>query len=922
MLRRTLLLAICMVVLAAPMAWCVLTPDQYCTFFYGGNINPTAANSAGTGLSFLDQKEVHGTVVYDPAANDQLSFLIVDASGETGFRSFYSLERSGGVEIDQDGATIVARVKTLSDTHYVDENGSHPCGNFGILDPVTAAPYNYGNSACVHWGGANGDIKEIWRSVEATPVTGDADYHVFRLTIKGRLNGMPADANDETWIDNFNAYVLDTPLDGQGGWTGGTPGGLDIVYMTDPVSGLTVMNEPAGSTGHGQVTAMVSGDLVWMETIPVWVAPDPTTHEMSFDCDLYNTATGGGNSWRINVNDPEGTNLASWQGSSVGCNSRINSGVSGGGLTLAAGWNHLKMVFNTTTKMVTCSVTPEGGSTTSAPAIAYWNGAFETIGQVQIQSPWDFQGHNVFYLDNFDVTGAHYTGATGERTITVYKDENPTPIMTTAVGPSDSNDRGIATNLQGFMFGTDETAAMQTIAFDYVSGTNVGAFAPGAEVAVLGKSLLDPTTATATSVAAARQSPAGTTVAINGATVSCPIYDESDNQIGFGVQSADGTAGIRIVHNFLGETPSSVTAGSIVNLVGVTSVSGGEFYVAAPHVEVVTAAAPAVFPKAAAMNNKAAGGGAFFSQPAVSTWSNPHALNVEPFSYADGPLNGKAMWTGDATIDHQTVESGALKLIKGTYIGGVTAIRSSSANMTYTPTATSFKFEFKAKQGALNAGDVRNMWTVIWKQVGGNTIGQWNCFQNKLVAAKGATVLSPDQALTTSYQTFGIEFLPGGGDGVTGLNRTIFSVAGAPVAIQDSGSVVGTPGTIIDIQNVSRNATSPQYIWIDDITLTNMAFPFTLDTPTVGANNVGLFVQLTGKVTAVKTDGLTDDENYFYINDGSGLVDLTAITGLRCKPPSKTGVFSPTVDQNVVVNGVMGVRNGARYLWTYDCTAL
>jgi hypothetical protein len=73
------------------------------------------------------------------------------------------------------------------------------------------------------------------------------------------------------------------------------------------------------------------------------------------------------------------------------------------------------------------------------------------------------------------------------RVVTIYLDENPEPAL--QIVGADARDEG---EFWGdcFGFGTGSTAGMMEIAFDWVTGTNAGAFPPGAEQAVLGRSLI------------------------------------------------------------------------------------------------------------------------------------------------------------------------------------------------------------------------------------------------------------------------------------------------------------------------------------------------------------------------------------------------------------------------------------------------
>jgi hypothetical protein len=70
------------------------------------------------------------------------------------------------------------------------------------------------------------------------------------------------------------------------------------------------------------------------------------------------------------------------------------------------------------------------------------------------------------------------------RLIRLYFDEDPTPVIE-MVGPSPES-----TSYEGFGFGAGSTSGTCDIAFDWITGTNAGAFAPGEEEAVLGRSLV------------------------------------------------------------------------------------------------------------------------------------------------------------------------------------------------------------------------------------------------------------------------------------------------------------------------------------------------------------------------------------------------------------------------------------------------
>lgn len=72
------------------------------------------------------------------------------------------------------------------------------------------------------------------------------------------------------------------------------------------------------------------------------------------------------------------------------------------------------------------------------------------------------------------------------RVVRLYFDEQPQPVLTinnatTVAGLSGAD---------GFGFGAGSTSGTYDIAFDWVTGTNIGAFAPGEELLVLGRSLV------------------------------------------------------------------------------------------------------------------------------------------------------------------------------------------------------------------------------------------------------------------------------------------------------------------------------------------------------------------------------------------------------------------------------------------------
>jgi hypothetical protein len=153
---------------------------------YSGNVLPNEPDSGGlgSGISFAlvaDSIE-QGTIVSDPDAVDGVAYHLVDSStAKTRWQS------TPAVTIDPNaGATVVARVKTVSDV-------DNPAMNFTIYDQaITAALY---------WGGLNGVIEEVEREARVI-MPGDSDYHYIRLT-----------ARDESVTDGIvvRAYVDELP---------------------------------------------------------------------------------------------------------------------------------------------------------------------------------------------------------------------------------------------------------------------------------------------------------------------------------------------------------------------------------------------------------------------------------------------------------------------------------------------------------------------------------------------------------------------------------------------------------------------------------------------------------------------------------------------------------------------------------------
>jgi len=68
-----------------------------------------------------------------------------------------------------------------------------------------------------------------------------------------------------------------------------------------------------------------------------------------------------------------------------------------------------------------------------------------------------------------------------DSTINIYVDEDPNPVITVSASKSAGTD--------GLAFGASNSLSWQHVWFDWVTGTNAGAFAPGEEEDCIGRSL-------------------------------------------------------------------------------------------------------------------------------------------------------------------------------------------------------------------------------------------------------------------------------------------------------------------------------------------------------------------------------------------------------------------------------------------------
>jgi hypothetical protein len=136
--------------------------------YYGFDLDPDAADSAGAGLSFLlDEGTKQGSLVEDPDASDGWAYHIPDSdSAKSKWRTQPEMPFGGTA-----GVTIVARVKVTAHSGAAD-------GGLFIWESGDRI------SASYHWGGPSGLVREDDRGVETT-VTGDSEYHILRMTAEG-----------------------------------------------------------------------------------------------------------------------------------------------------------------------------------------------------------------------------------------------------------------------------------------------------------------------------------------------------------------------------------------------------------------------------------------------------------------------------------------------------------------------------------------------------------------------------------------------------------------------------------------------------------------------------------------------------------------------------------------------------------------
>ncbi len=94
-------------------------------------------------------------------------------------------------------------------------------------------------------------------------------------------------------------------------------------------------------------------------------------------------------------------------------------------------------------------------------------------------------GTNGFVVLRMTVSGTDEAEYDCGRTVRFYLNENPTPVLELLNAESKTT-----TTDRGFLFGDSTGSSSIDVSFDWITGTNAGAYAPGEEVAALGRSLI------------------------------------------------------------------------------------------------------------------------------------------------------------------------------------------------------------------------------------------------------------------------------------------------------------------------------------------------------------------------------------------------------------------------------------------------
>ena len=852
-------------------AGCALGQSTAWELKYLGNMPPDSFGSCGVwnGRSFRWQvvsgNPALGAVVDDPEAIDGKAYRINDNSNTDSL-----LWRTGSENIGSaTGATVVARVKTVSET-----NGS---GNIGIQGSGLTTAY--------HWGGPSGHVWEPMRNRESW-VVGDNKYHILRLTAAGNQDFVSV-----PYLETFTA--ADGVLNGRLGFSGTAGAEISIVNDAVQVTG-----------GSGETTAGVR------------VAADPDSqNKIRITCTIKQ-GIAGTDGWvsSLKVYDVAGNWIAGWQAASYGM---IRGRAMNTAYTSVVPYNTagsvLEMIIDTVADTVDYRVDNVSIGVCACPPSDGPAGS-NNVGRLQFTRFNDGRAAGATVLwDDLAMNGTPLSG----RTIRLYLDENPTPVVEILNATQGSNDP------DSFLMGAMDAAGVQDVYFDWIVGSAAGAFAPGEEVGVIGHSLLiDPTVVT--TIAAAKQAPEHAQVELAEVSITSLIkaYDEYYNIVPIALTVADyqdvnpgdplnpvhkPAQGIRVVYN--PEFGFGFYQGEHVKISGTCETIDGERVIVANSVEEVLTMAPTLGPQA--VSNKMSGGGPFGMQAAlVGDFSKLTGLPAygEPFDYPDGRLVGKGFWTGTAASEIG-VSGGALVI---TSDGPLTTASQARVFGDCGTGEISVKFKAKAGFGA------SNFWTLTVFDEAGKTFGYWMGKGNGVRGRMADGSYTPEQSLDANWKTLEIKIH-------TSMDATEFLVDGVRLGTTVfDHSKIGCGDTIGKI-SLDRLATDADgRVMLDDLQVS----PGSAND--IGLNNVGMYTTIFGRVTEVVNDSLDPWLNYFYLDDGSGLRDGTVNiegnlnVGIRCRPCSADFYETslPIKGDYVSATGVMGVAkvagNNVRFFYTWS----
>lgn len=690
-----------------------------------------------------------------------------------------------------------------------------------------------------------------------------------------------------------SGHLKDTDRGGDIYLAGDTNYHIIRVTSKGTTSAILPYNEPftyadGNLNGNGSFSGTAASEIaVETNTVKISGGAGGTTAARAFDVTadgsgaitvnvkIKSGALGSGETtfmWELHFLDTDGKEFGFWYGKNNTAVPRL------GGTVLAeqaltGGWDTLQMKIYPGTNLTEF----------------FFNGAsLGTLDHGPIGNK--LGGINFTRKDNLDAVGdtvffddLEVLGTTTTRVVNVYFDENPIPAIT--LSPA----IGISQGVDSLMIGSGSTGGMEDVYFDWVYGTTDGAFAPGEEVARLGFPLV-PAEALVTTVPGILTCPANAQIKLTNALVSCPVlasdYIGYTVPMGFGIQESQ-CAGVRVLSDY------SAYPGQKVTVTGSVGKAEGETVIFAN--TVAETDYPVDPPRPVAMNNKAMAG----DDAVANTFApSPSPLYRETFSYSNSVLNGRDGWTGDAGSEI-AVDNGALKLS-----GGYDA-----HSVTKALTATDLGTGVISVSTKLRKGFGSSTFWILWiNDAAGANLGKFYGTGDLVRGRVGGGAATPQQMLTGGWDTVRMDI-----DITTDQTHFYFNgVAMGTLSHSGAANAVGS----IKLERIDAPAEG-QYLWLDDVEVR--------PSPTmgVGLSNVGLYTTIYGKVTAKSTGAVSPWDDYFYIDDGSGLQDGSTYIGIKCRPSSEFAAQSmPEVDDMVSVTGLVGIRevNGVptRYFWTWN----